>query len=111
MEPVPDPRRPGVTWAVCRRGLGRVVMAGMLLCVVVLVAFALLAWYLLNKPLLVDFMIATEAEMKKVNWPSRREIKGSTIVVIGGTFLLTMVLFVVDLVFGYIFQKIDILEG
>jgi preprotein translocase subunit SecE len=80
-------------------------------CVGVLIAFALLAWHLLNKPTLVDFMIATEAEMKKVNWPSRREIVGSTIVVIVGTFMLSSVLFIVNLLFGYIFQKIDILEG
>src|SRR5438876_5472225 len=38
-----------------------------------------------RKPKVVEFMIATESEMKKVNWSSRKEIIGSTWVVIGLT--------------------------
>ena len=37
----------------------------------VIVGFGLLIYFLLNKPNIVDFMIAVEAEMKKVNWPSQ----------------------------------------
>ena len=70
-----------------------------------------LLWWLLNKPNIVDFMIATEAEMKKVNWPSRREIVGSTIVVIGGTLLMAGFLFVINLIFGKIFLEIGILQS
>src|SRR5580765_7213874 len=40
------------------------------------------SWYYLNQPKVVDFFIATESEMKKVNWTSRKEIVGSTKVVI-----------------------------
>jgi len=76
----------------------------------VLVA-AIVAWRLLNRPALVDFMIATEGEMKKVNWPSRREIVGSTIVVIVGTFLLSAILFLINMLFSWIFQQINILES
>lgn len=79
--------------------------------VLILGVFSLVLWITLNKPKMVDFMIATEAEMKKVNWPSRQEVIGSTIVVICGTFLLVVILFVVNLVFGFIFSKINILEG
>ena len=39
---------------------------------------AAVAWYYLNKPRVVAFFIATESEMKKVNWTSRTEIIGST---------------------------------
>ena len=60
------------------------------------VGVGLILWWLLNKPNIADFMIATEAEMKKVNWPNRREIVGSTVVVIMGTFLLAGLLFVID---------------
>jgi preprotein translocase subunit SecE len=69
-----------------------------------------LLFWSLNKPRIADFMIATEVEMKKVNWPSRREIIGSTWVVICGTFLFAIILFVIDLGFGYLFQKINILK-
>ena len=45
--------------------------------------FGIFGYYLIGrKPKVVDFMIATEGEMKKVNWSSRREILGSTWVVI-----------------------------
>jgi len=34
------------------------------------------------KPRSVDFLVATEGEMKKVNWSTRREVMGSTLLVI-----------------------------
>ena len=70
-----------------------------------------LLWWLLNTPRVADFMIATEAEMKKVNWPTRREIFGSTWVVICGVLLLAGLLFVIDLAFGYLFVEIGILHS
>ena len=69
-----------------------------------------LLWYLLNKPRIADFMIHTEAEMRKVNWPTRREIVGSTWIVICGTFMIAALLFVVDLAFGQLFMAINILQ-
>lgn len=57
-----------------------------------------------------EFLIATEGEMKKVNWSSRREIIGSTWVVVGISVLLALCLFIVDLGFSRFFQWIDILE-
>jgi preprotein translocase SecE subunit len=57
-----------------------------------------------------DFLIATEGEMKKVNWSSRREIIGSTKVVIAFTLLLTAILFVVDMVFMTFFTWIGVLR-
>lgn len=68
-------------------------------------------YWILNKARVADFMIATEAEMKKVNWPTKKEIFGSTIVVIAGTFLIAALLFLINLVFGAIFQAIGILEA
>ncbi len=76
----------------------------------IIVFFSVLLYWLFNKPRVGDFMIATEAEMKKVNWPSRREIIGSTWVVIAGTVMLASMLFMVNMVFGAIFQMINILE-
>ncbi len=46
-----------------------------------------------------DFMIATEGEMKKVSWSSKKEIIGSTKVVIVTLLIMGAVLFLVDLVF------------
>lgn len=79
--------------------------------VFVILFFAALLWWLLNKPRIVDFMIATESEMRKVNWPTAREIRGSTWVVIGGTLLMAFLLFVVDVGFALLFRTIGVLEG
>ncbi len=77
--------------------------------VTVILGFGLLIYFLLNKPRIVDFMIAVEAEMKKVNWPSRKEIIGSTWVVICGTLLLALLLFLINIAFGWVFTEINIL--
>jgi len=58
-----------------------------------------------------DFMIATEGEMKKVNWSTKNELWGSTKVVIFFTFLMALLLFVVDLFFILVFSGIGVLEG
>ena len=57
-----------------------------------------------------DFMIATEGEMKKVSWSTRREIIGSTKVVILFTFLMAAVLFMIDLLFQFLFSAIGVLK-
>lgn len=58
----------------------------------------------------VDFMIATEGEMKKVNWSTKREIIGSTRVVIFTLLALALVLFVVDVFFMVLFSSIGVLQ-
>ena len=70
-----------------------------------------MVYLILNRPRIVDFMIATEAEMKKVNWPTRYEVAGSTWIVICGTFMIALVLFIIDLIFGWFFLRIGILQG
>lgn len=69
-----------------------------------------LLWYILNKPRCADFMIATENEMKKVNWPSKKAIVGLTWVVIAGTLLIALLLFIFDLGFAAFFREIGILK-
>jgi preprotein translocase SecE subunit len=72
--------------------------------------YALFAWRLMNKPSNVDFLIATDSEMKKVNWTSRRELIGSTKVVIGFMFSIAITLFLLDLFFNTVFYYLHILH-
>lgn len=58
----------------------------------------------------VDFLIATDGEMRKVNWSSRREVMGSTWVVISAAFLISAVLFMIDQVFAAFFRFINVLQ-
>lgn len=58
-----------------------------------------------------DFMIATEGEMKKVSWSTRREVIGSTKVVIVFTALLAILLFSVDVAFQSLFSWLGVLKS
>lgn len=77
----------------------------------VIAFFGILVYFILNKPRIADFMIATEAEMKKVNWPGKKEIIGSTWVVICGTAFIAVLLYVINVGFTALFVKINLLEG
>jgi len=43
-----------------------------------------------------EFLIETQAELKKVAWPPKQEVKGSTAVVLGTVVILGLFLFAVD---------------
>ena len=58
-----------------------------------------------------DFMIATEGEMKKVSWSTKREVIGSTKVVILFTLLMAISLFAVDLAFQGLFRALGVLKS
>lgn len=58
----------------------------------------------------VDFLIAVEGEMKKVNWSSRKEIVGSTYVVISMTIFIAVLCFLLDLVYQFLFIRAGVLE-
>src|SRR5262245_29466631 len=55
-----------------------------------------LAFRLVNLPSFADFLIAVEAEMNKVSWPTRRELVRSSMVVIFCIFFLAVVLYGYD---------------
>jgi preprotein translocase subunit SecE len=59
-------------------------------------ALALLILWLVNKPSIANFMIASEGEMKKVNWSSRQEIVVSTVVVIAVVVIMAVLLGAAD---------------
>ena len=71
--------------------------------VCVFAGLGVLTYWLLNKPLLADFMIAAEGELKKVNWSSRREVVTSTIVVIVVVVTMAVLLGMTDLLFQMVF--------
>ena len=56
-----------------------------------------LAWRVVNYPVFADFLIATEAEINKVSWTSRRALFRDAIVVLVSLVLVTIFLFFVDL--------------
>jgi preprotein translocase SecE subunit len=78
----------------------------------VLVIGAILVYWLVGrKPQSVDFLIATDGEMKKVNWSTRKEIVGSTWVVIAASVLIALFVFGWDFVFSSFMRAIEVLPG
>ena len=75
----------------------------------VVCVIGLLMFWLVNRPRTADFLIATEGEMKKVSWSSKKEIIGSTKVVIVTSFIIAAILFAVDMLFIHLFTALDIL--
>ncbi len=72
--------------------------------VVIFAALSGVVYWLLNKPSIADFLIASEGELKKVNWSSRKEIAVSTAIVIVVVFAMAGLLGVTDVVFSMIFR-------
>jgi len=80
--------------------------------VLVIAVFGWFGFYLIGlKPRVVDFMIATEGEMKKVNWSTRKEILGSTWVVIGLTVFVAVFCLLCDLTFKVLFTFLKVLKA
>jgi preprotein translocase subunit SecE len=67
-------------------------------------------WLTYLRPTTGDFLIATEGEMKKVSWSSRKEIIGSTQVVVFTLVFMGTLLFVVDGLFMLLFAWMKVLK-
>jgi len=76
-----------------------------------LLGCVLLGFWVTNKPTNVDFLIATDSEMKKVNWTSRKDLIASTKIVIIFMFSVAIFLFVADILFTYLFHFIGVLKA
>ena len=76
-------------------------------------AVLLIGWWLcyrlINLPKFADFLIAVEAEMTKVSWPTQTELFRSSLVVILFIVSLAALLFVFDLFWQWLFKLIGII--
>jgi len=57
------------------------------------------------------FLKDAKAELKKVTWPSRKEVTSTTIVVIVATVFFGFFLFFMDVIFSWAFAQIKSLLG
>lgn len=67
------------------------------------------AYRLVNVPFVADFLIAVEAEMRKVSWPTKQELFRSCIVVLVTIFVLATVLSAFDLLWRTIFWRLGVI--
>jgi preprotein translocase SecE subunit len=88
----------------------RIYVQGAMVVLVVLLGAAVIMYFVAVKKPSVDFLIATDGEMKKVNWSTRKDILNSTWVVIGASALLGLYLFGFDTLFAVFFEAIGVLD-
>lgn len=78
-------------------------------------AVLILGWWMcyraVNMPRFADFLIAVEAEMNKVSWPSKGELFRSSMVVIVTMFGLAATLFSYDLLWQRLLTMLGVLRG
>ncbi len=79
------------------------------LCALLFAAGVWVAYRIVNMPAFADFLIAVEAEMNKVSWPTRGELFRSSLVVLVTIFFLAVVLFFFDFVWAQVFIRLRIL--
>jgi preprotein translocase subunit SecE len=77
-------------------------------------AVLLIGWWLsyrlVNYPRFADFLIAVEAEMNKVSWPSRTELFRSSMVVIILMLSMAVLLFSFDFVWRLLFIQLGVIH-
>jgi preprotein translocase subunit SecE len=70
----------------------------------------LLSWWVsyrvVNLPNFADFLIAVEAEVNKVSWPTRSELFRASLVVLICIITLALILFAYDIIWQWIFRNI-----
>ncbi|UYV14143.1 MAG: preprotein translocase subunit SecE [Phycisphaera sp.] len=88
----------------------RIYVQGGMVVLAVLLGAVVIVYFVAMKKASVDFLIATDGEMKKVNWSTRKDILNSTWVVIGASALLGLYLFGFDTVFAAFFRAIHVID-
>jgi preprotein translocase SecE subunit len=83
---------------------------GMAMALVLLIGAVLAYWAAAIHVRFVEFLVATDGEMKKVNWSTKRDIQKSTMVVIFASMLLAASLFITDFSFQFIFKSMGVLS-
>lgn len=96
---------------VGRRPVEPVLVQSIVASVIVLIGAAVVYWFCALRPSSVDFLINTDMEMKKVNWSTRKDITGSTWVVISFAVIIAAFIFFADFVMQALFRSIGVLQG
>ncbi|MSR31226.1 MAG: preprotein translocase subunit SecE [Gemmataceae bacterium] len=69
-----------------------------------------LPWRVVNLPVFADFLIATEGELNKVSWTTRKRLVQDTLVVLSTLLLMAIFLFAMDLFWREVFTRTGVLK-
>jgi preprotein translocase subunit SecE len=101
----------GMVRGIVPRDLDFVVVGMLVAGVLFLLPGIWFAYRIVNYSRFADFLIAVEAEMNKVSWPTRPELIRAVAVVLFTVAFLSVVLFGYDLVWNFIFQRLGVRGG
>ncbi len=91
-------------------GVRQVGVQWLAICSVAIVVSGFLAVVLLNKPRWADFLISVQGEIDKVTWPTSKEVRRATAVVMALIVTMAVVLFCFDLIWQWVFKTIGFLQ-
>jgi len=98
-----------VAWEIKRSSLlGSLGAGGYLVMIAIAALMIWLAYRVVNYSVFADFLIAVEAEMNKVSWPTRRELWNASLVVMFVIFSMAAFLFLFDAIWTIVFEVIGI---
>lgn len=83
----------------------------LLIAVAVVVAGMIGTVWFLNRARAVDLLSETEAEMKKVSWPSRQEAWNSSVIVVVTVLVMMGLLFLYDFVLNFVLERLFLAGG
>ena len=95
----------GYTSANLNLGIAQFPVSVLVSAVAFVVAGVLVA-LVVNHKRLVDYLISSELELRKVSWPTRAELKRQTTVVIVTIFVFSAMLLVADIIFGFASRRL-----
>jgi len=97
-------------WLSGLTGTDKVLTVRLSVILPVIAGLTLFSWWMMNKPSRAEFLIETDNEMKRINWASRKDLVGSTRVVIFFMLATAFVLFFYDQLFQLIFWLLSVLR-
>jgi preprotein translocase SecE subunit len=108
--PADDPVQPARTEPVDYRSLVLLPHVAYTLPVILAALTLWFAWRLVNVPAFADFLIATEAELNKVSWTTRKRLIQDTLVVLTTVILMAVALFLADVLWSRLLTGIGVLQ-
>jgi preprotein translocase subunit SecE len=96
--------KPGARWGMSEAAWQGLLRFGLPL--VLLAGGVWVAYRLVNLPAFADFLIAVEAEMNKVSWPTRGELFRASVIVIFMIFAFAVILFGFDSIWSMLFRHV-----
>jgi len=90
---------------------GATVDIGLLITAIVFTGCGLAIAWVVNAPKSVDFLIVTEAELRKVSWPTRQELWKQTVIVLVAVVLIGTLILAADVILMLLMRGVKVLPS